>query len=142
MKLPFTVLFLRLALGAMWVISGGVKLKNLDATVVSVRNYKFPLFDVPPGDVILGYGLPWLELLVGILLLVGVWSKANYILSAGMFLMFLIAISYVKYYGLQIDCGCFGHGESPITSMHFVGLIIGLLLIAFLWWKNDVLAEG
>lgn len=127
---------LRMILGAMWVVSAGLKLWDLDAFVRDVRNYKFPLLDVAPGDMLLGYGLPWLELIVGVVLIIGFCNKACYILSAGMFTAFITAIGYAKYHGLQIHCGCFGSGGSAISSWHFVGLVAGIVYIIFLWFTE------
>jgi uncharacterized membrane protein YphA (DoxX/SURF4 family) len=127
---------LRLGLGAMWCVSAGAKLVDLDAFVRDVRNYKFPFVDVAPGDMILGYGLPWLELFVGVALILGVWVKSSYLLSAGMFCMFMLGIGYAKYHGLAIHCGCFGSGGAPISYWHFVGLGIGLGLVAILYLKD------
>ena len=127
MRILYVVTFLRLALGGLWLVSGGLKLLQLDAFVRDVRNYQFPGFDVAPGDMMLGYGLPWLELMVGVLLTFGLWKRCCYALSAVLFAMFLVAISYAKYHGLQIHCGCFGSGEDLISYWHFVGLSAGLM---------------
>jgi uncharacterized membrane protein YphA (DoxX/SURF4 family) len=56
--------------------------------------------------------LPWLELALGLLLLLGAGlrysSAAATILLAGFFSLMLV--SYQK--GMSIDCGCFGLGEA------------------------------
>lgn len=141
MQKLFIIVFLRIGLGLMWIVSAGLKLMDLDVFTRDVRNYKFPLVDVAPGDVIVGYGLPWLELIVGVLLVIGIWVKPNYLISAGMFVMFLIGIGYAKYHGLKINCGCFGAGEDPITVWHFVGLGLGLLGVVALFLIKEKPAE-
>jgi uncharacterized membrane protein YphA (DoxX/SURF4 family) len=56
--------------------------------------------------------LPWLELTIGVLLLLGLWirftSAAAAIMLGGFFTIMLV--SYGR--GMGIDCGCFGLGEA------------------------------
>lgn len=52
--------------------------------------------------------LPWLELLTGICLLGGVFVSGALLTSMGMALMFIVAVSWALYHGLNISCGCFG----------------------------------
>jgi len=57
-----------------------------------------------------GYGLPFLELALGTLLLLGVAVRLAAGLSAGLLVLFLVGIASAWARGLQIDCGCFGGG--------------------------------
>ena len=61
--------------------------------------------------------LPWLEIILGLLLLTGWYSRfvAGF---AGALLAFFIIIMTITYFrGIEADCGCFGVGEriSPLT---------------------------
>ena len=117
--------FLRMAFGAMWIVSAVLKLINLDQFVIDVKNYKFPYFDTAPGDMLMGYGLPWLELIVGVLMVIGIWKRPSYLMTVLMFGVFSIAVGYAKYHGLQIHCGCFGAGTGGISIWHLVALVLG-----------------
>ena len=59
--------------------------------------------------------LPWLELAIGVLLLIGVWLRYVSILAAAILGVFfaIMLLSFGK--GMGIDCGCFGVGE-PLTA--------------------------
>jgi uncharacterized membrane protein YphA (DoxX/SURF4 family) len=59
--------------------------------------------------------LPWLELAIGVLLLIGVWLRYISILAAAILGVFfaIMLLSFGK--GMGIDCGCFGVGE-PLTA--------------------------
>lgn len=63
--------------------------------------------------------LPWLELVVAILLLVGFRTRAASLLVAGMMMMFIVAITIALYKGLDMSCGCFAsqaaQDEDPIS---------------------------
>jgi hypothetical protein len=56
--------------------------------------------------------LPWLELLLGLLLLAGPWLRWTALAASLQFLFFfsVMVLSYSK--GMGIDCGCFGVGEA------------------------------
>jgi len=56
--------------------------------------------------------LPWLELALGLVLLTGLWLRQTSIFAAALLAIFLsvMIVAYAK--GLQIDCGCFGPGDT------------------------------
>jgi uncharacterized membrane protein YphA (DoxX/SURF4 family) len=56
--------------------------------------------------------LPWAELLLGVVLLTGLWLRYAAIAATVILSIFLAAVlrSYIK--GMAIDCGCFGVGEA------------------------------
>ena len=79
--------------------------------------------------------IPWLELVLGILLLSGFLLRYVATFASGLLSVFFAVMlrSYVK--GLGIDCGCFGVGEAlgPITLARdgaLVGISIALALLA------------
>src|SRR6185503_16246974 len=80
----------RLGLAAVFLISGVLKAVDPDTTYVAVRAY-----DVLPkaGVAVVATVLPWLEIALGLLLLV-----------------FIAGVTQAWARGLSIDCGCFGGG--------------------------------
>jgi uncharacterized membrane protein YphA (DoxX/SURF4 family) len=70
--------------------------------------------------------LPWLELAIGLLLLIGVWLRYVSTLAAAILGVFfaIMLLSFGK--GMGIDCGCFGVGE-PLTAKTLArdGLLLG-----------------
>ena len=56
--------------------------------------------------------LPWAELVLGIILLTGIWLRYAAIAATALLSIFFAAVvrSYIK--GMAIDCGCFGVGEA------------------------------
>jgi uncharacterized membrane protein YphA (DoxX/SURF4 family) len=59
---------------------------------------------------LIGIVLPFAEIFMGILLIVGAGTRLMGILSALLMLVFVIGISQAWARGLSIDCGCFGGG--------------------------------
>ena len=61
--------------------------------------------------------LPWLELVTGLMLVLGLRVRAAALLIAGMMVMFMIALGWALYLGLDMSCGCFAsQGEADSIS--------------------------
>lgn len=97
----------RLGLAAVWFVSGGIKAADPDQTWVAVRAY-----DVMPDPAVtvVATVLPWLELALGLLLLLGVGTRLVGVISAVVLVAFMAGVSQAWARGLSIDCGCFGGG--------------------------------
>jgi uncharacterized membrane protein YphA (DoxX/SURF4 family) len=97
----------RLGLAAVWLISGYLKAVDLDQTYVAVQAYQvLPKAAIEPVSVL----LPWFEIALGVLVLVGVGTRLVAVLSAGLLLLFIAGVAQAWARGLSIDCGCFGGG--------------------------------
>lgn len=97
----------RLALAAVWLISGALKAVDPDQTYIAVRAYDV----LPDGGVdVVAALLPWVEIALGGLLLAGVGIRAVAVLSAALLLAFAVGVIQAWARGLSIDCGCFGGG--------------------------------
>ena len=100
-------LLARLVLAAIWIVSGSLKASDMLETRVAVRAYQvLPDWAVPS----VAFMLPALEILLGILLLLGIKNRWMAIVSAVVFALFIVMIVQAWARGLQIDCGCFGGG--------------------------------
>jgi uncharacterized membrane protein YphA (DoxX/SURF4 family) len=97
----------RLGLAAVWLISGGIKVSDPNQTFVAVQAY-----DVLPSGMVrvVAGAVPFLELVLGVLLLVGLSTRLVAVLSAVVLLAFIGAVAQSWARGLSIDCGCFGGG--------------------------------
>ena len=97
----------RLALAAVFLISGVLKAVDPDTTYVAVRAY-----DVLPkaGVAVVATVLPWLEIALGLLLLAGVATRVVAAIGAALLLVFVAGVTQAWARGLSIDCGCFGGG--------------------------------
>ncbi len=101
-------LLARLLLGGALLVAGGIKLPNLEASVLAVRAYELPL----PYELVklIGYGLPILEVLLGLVIVLGLFTRWSSLLGTLMMVVFIIGIASLWVRGLSIDCGCFGGG--------------------------------
>jgi uncharacterized membrane protein YphA (DoxX/SURF4 family) len=97
----------RLGLAAVWLISGAVKISDPGQTYIAVKAY-----DVLPTSLVgpVATALPLLELVLGVLLLVGLGTRLAAVLAGLLLLVLIAAIAQSWARGLNIDCGCFGGG--------------------------------
>lgn len=105
--LPRLGLLARLAVGGVLLWAGGVKLPAIQESVTAVRAYQ--LLD-PDLAAIVGYALPIVEVVVGLLLVVGLFTRWSAVVSGLLMVVFIAGIASVWSRGIAIDCGCFGDG--------------------------------
>jgi uncharacterized membrane protein YphA (DoxX/SURF4 family) len=103
----------RLGLAAVWLISGTLKAVDLDQTVVAVRAY-----DVLPRAVVdvVAAVLPFFEIALGLLLLLGIGTRLVAVVSGVLLLVFIAGVTQAWARGLSIDCGCFGGGGAVASG--------------------------
>ncbi|WP_054056318.1 MauE/DoxX family redox-associated membrane protein [Alloactinosynnema sp. L-07] len=103
---------LRLGLAAVWLVSGWIKVSDPNQTFIAVQ-----AFDVLPGPLVsvVAAGLPFLELALGLLLLLGLGTRLVAVVSGLVLLAFIAGVAQSWARGLSIDCGCFG-GGGPVTE--------------------------
>ena len=108
---PWITLLARLILGGVLLVAGALKVGNLQKSAMAVRAYELLPTTIAN---FLGYVLPWLEIGLGLLLILGVAVSISGLFGAIIMFAFIIAIAQAWARGLSIDCGCFG-GGGPIN---------------------------
>ncbi len=132
---PIITLIARLILGSVLLAAGALKAFKPSEAASAVAAYKI----LPTNFAhIVGYAMPWLELAVGVLLLIGLSARFAAVVASIVMLVFVAAIISVWARGLLIDCGCFGGGgaidPAKAASVHRTYLLeilrdLGLALI-------------
>ena len=124
-------LLVRVGLAAVWLVSGAIKVSDLNQTYIAVQAYDL----LPAGAVsVVAAGLPFLELVLGVLLLAGLGTRVVAIVSGIVLLAFIGGVAQSWARGLTIDCGCFG-GGGQVTAGETqypqeIARDIGFLLLA------------
>jgi uncharacterized membrane protein YphA (DoxX/SURF4 family) len=121
----------RLGLAAVWLISGGIKVSDPNQTYIAVQAYDL----LPAGLVSVTAGaLPFLELALGVLLVLGLGTRLVALASAVVLVAFIGAVAQSWARGLTIDCGCFGGGGQVAAGEteypQEIARDIGFLLLA------------
>ena len=115
----------RLALGGTMLWAGWEKIPEPIFFVQTVHAY-----DILPGVLATPFAVvvPWIEVVIGLALVLGLWTRESALVSAALLVSFGVAIGINIYRGAEIDCGCFG-AEGGRDSLP-MALLQDLLLLA------------
>lgn len=121
----------RLILSITFLYSGFVKAIDIEGTKLSVYAYEFFNYQISSS---LAYVLVAVEIILGLMLLIGLKQR---LASLGIFVLltiFIIGISSAWMRGLSIDCGCFGYDPErvPYTGMDYLQVILRDILLMLL----------
>lgn len=99
----------RFLLGALFLFGASVKLPNIKMYSVNVV-YEYGILPIEPVNLAaaFGYVLPFLELLVGLAVLLGVLTRLASLGGGLLGLSFVLGEGIVLLQGRDINCGCFG----------------------------------
>lgn len=110
----------RLYLGVVFVMACLHKIAHPEAFALDIAAYDF----LPTELVnLLAITLPWVELVAGVMIIVGIRARAAALLIAVMLVAFIIPLAAALVRGLDLSCGCFapGVGEAdPISGWTLV----------------------
>jgi putative oxidoreductase len=135
---PWLTIRVQLALGALFVAASLPKIIDPPSFAHMIYNYR-----IVPAPVInlMALTMPWVELLCGLALLLGVWRRAALGLIAAMLVVFIVAIAINLGRGNAIDCGCFNvadAGKTYAQRIHDMWLDVfrdlGMLLMVVQVW--------
>jgi putative oxidoreductase len=118
----------RLVLGGVFLYAGASKVLDPGGLAVSIRSYGLGL---PEWFVTFSaYSLPLIEVLLGVYLLVGLFTRASAWAANVLLVVFLAALAQGALRGLEIDCGCFGSGFGDGASSLWIDVLRDLGLLA------------
>jgi uncharacterized membrane protein YphA (DoxX/SURF4 family) len=109
---PWLTVRVQIALGLFFVAAALPKLVDPPSFAHMIYNYR-----LVPGALVnlMALVMPWLELLAGLALILGIWTRTSAGLVGALLLVFLVAISLNLARGNAIDCGCFDVAQANRT---------------------------
>ena len=138
---PWLTIRVQIALGVIFVVAALPKIVDPPSFAHMIYNYRI----LPSGLInVASLIMPWVEILCGLCLILGVWVRpARWIITLMLF-VFIVAISINLARGNAIDCGCFdvsAAGKTHEERLRDMWLVIlrdtGMLLMcAQLWWAD------
>jgi uncharacterized membrane protein YphA (DoxX/SURF4 family) len=123
-------LILRVVLGLIFAYAAWMKLREPWALfAMAIDSYQvLPSWAVE----LAARSLPWFEMLLGVLLVAGVWRGVSTLAATLLLGVFFGLMVRAMAKGMQIDCGCFGPGErlSWMTLLRDGALLASSLFVA------------
>lgn len=133
-------LILRIGLGGYFAWSGWTKVfdTGLDEFTRAVGNYRVV---VAPWDAMVAYVIPWVEMIAGACLVLGIWKRGALWILAGLVGVFAFGVGQAWVRKLDIACGCLGSADGPAMNytlkfVEFGGYWLVILLIWLLGRKD------
>ena len=134
--LRIVLLVLRIALGAIFIYAGYVKLKDpWQLFAAGVASYEvLPIRAVE----IVARTLPWFEVAIGVVMISGYFFRTSTTIITAMLAVFFTLIVRAYLQGKEINCGCFGGNEpiSPLTRLRDGSMLAGSLFLCVMAWRG------
>jgi uncharacterized membrane protein YphA (DoxX/SURF4 family) len=123
----------RIVLGAIFAYASCAKILDPAAFARIIANYQVVSADM--GHLIALF-LPYLELVCGVCLMINRWPRGAALIVASLLLVFMAALGYNIYRGIDVHCGCFTLTEkatgnmwlSLIRDIIFFAMAVGMML--------------
>ncbi len=132
-------MLLAIGLGAVFVYASLDKIAHPDAFARIVYHYRLvgPSASIGPLPAnIVAVTLPWVEMVVGLALIAGLWRREAAGLATLLLVVFLGAVSWALLHGIDIEnCGCFavtgaGRGAGVKLVLQDLGLLAMAIAVA------------
>lgn len=126
---PWLVVGARVAIGLVLLAAALAKIGDPAAFALQVHNHRLaPVWS----ENLVAIVLPWVELVAGLALVLGVRARAGAAIALALMVAFTVAVGLAWARGLDFECGCFGKaGAARIGARKFVENI-GLIALAAL----------
>ena len=115
----------QIAVGALLAWAALAKLADLPAFARDVHHFR--LMPVA-GENLLAIVMPWVELVAGLALLLGMRARAGGLVALGLLALFTAAVGLALARRLDIECGCFGTASASRVGV--LKLLENLALLA------------
>lgn len=130
--------FCRLLLGGLFVYAGFTKVYPAEHRFLFEMTLSAYRLLPPAAVIVVARALPWLEMALGVVLVLG-WQR-RYVASFVALLLggFIAAMGITYARGIEANCGCFGFGEaiSPWTLTRDSLLLVMAVYLAVTAWRR------
>ena len=121
------VLLARLALGALLILAGALKVGHAPDLASAIAGYRL----LPEALVeLLALVLPYFELFLGAYLLLGLFTRAAAVVTSAQFVLYALAIGSAVVRHIPANCGCFGPGDNAVADWPHVAFDLALAALA------------
>ncbi|HVP13933.1 MAG TPA: MauE/DoxX family redox-associated membrane protein [Terriglobales bacterium] len=117
----------QIVLGLLFLTASLAKIVDVASLAREVHNFHLaPLWS----EHLLAMVLPWIELLAGLALVLGIRPRAGAWVAGVLLVVFTIAVASAMARGLNFHCGCFGTADSARIGWAKLGENVGMIVLA------------
>ncbi len=124
---PTTIRLSQIAIGLLFIVAGLAKIGDAAAFAKQVHNFRIAPVVL---ENLVAATLPWVELVAGVALLIGLRARAGAVISTSLLAVFTLAIIVAVARGLDIDCGCFGTSDGQGVGLTKIVQNFGMLAVS------------
>lgn len=128
------VYVVRLFLGTLFLYVSIDKIINPAKFAEIIYNYRI----LPVGMLnLVALIIPWLEAVLGITLIFGIWLETSALLLSGIIIVFIVLLISAISRGLDIQCGCFSLDADGgrVSWMRVIEDVLMLAGTLFIWFQ-------
>ena len=116
---------LRIYIGGVFITASMYKINYPGEFAETIASYQIiPFWGVP----LMALIMPWTELICGVMLVLGLRTRAAAVLAGSMLAVFSIAIVITLIREIPIGCGCFTSVEDPLTWKTLIRDMVWLVM--------------
>jgi len=119
----------QIALGLLFLAAALAKIGDPASLAREVHNFRLvPLWS----EHLVAITLPWVELVAGLALVLGVRARAGAWVAGALLLAFTAGVALAMARGLNFECGCFGTAGATRVGWTKLGENLGMIALAAL----------
>ena len=130
---PYLSLIARIIVGTMFIVVGVTKILDPKGFANEIGNYDLLpniLLNIP------AIILPWVEFVVGFMLIIGIKVRTNSLIAGALLIIFTLGVITAWARGLDINCGCFSAIKEEKVGLSKVLQNTGLIILTFISFIN------
>jgi len=107
------ILIVRVVIGLIFIVAGAAKVGHAAEFAAQIAGFRIlPQVVIAP----MALALPFLEILLGGYLIIGLFTRAAAWIAVILFATFDLAIASAVVRGMTVSCGCFGPNDKTVTT--------------------------
>lgn len=126
-NMSIVIALARILLGLLLIVTGALKVGHASDLATAIAGFR-----LLPGIVVapMALVLPFLELMLGLYLVLGLFTRTTALLAAAQFLVYAAAIASAIVRDIPANCGCFGPNDVATADWPHVAFDLTLAAVA------------
>ncbi len=133
---------LRVGLGGVFCIAAWTKIGDIQSFAEAIKGFQVVDADSYEHLIVFGaFAMPWVEMIAGVLLVLGLWTRASAVTIGVLLVLFMGALLHVIFDdSISADCSCFGDlsvvCSSSVGWCQVIRDLVLLVPTVYLIWRG------